>query len=72
MIRLTQRELQIGALYAHGFGGTAIAQALGIKKKTVSTHRHRIIRKLNLRSTGELIRYMVKREFGIDDDLPKV
>ena len=40
----------------------AIANKLDLSPKTVSTYRSRILEKMGLGSTAELIRYAVERE----------
>jgi DNA-binding CsgD family transcriptional regulator len=46
-----------------GEGTAEIALALALSPKTVSTYRSRILEKLNLRTTAQLIRYGI--EHGI-------
>ena len=48
---------------------TAIAQALHLSVKTVSTHKSRIQTKLQLPTTAALIRYGVEHGLGTDDML---
>jgi DNA-binding NarL/FixJ family response regulator len=52
---LTVRELEILRLLAAGNGQAAIAQALFISPKTVSTHIQRILTKLGVHSRAEAI-----------------
>ena len=40
---------------------TAIGDKLGLSPKTINTYRTRILEKLNLDSTAQLIRYLVER-----------
>lgn len=54
---LSQRETQVLRLLAEGKGITEIAGLLSLSPKTVSTYRARILEKLNLANTAELIRY---------------
>lgn len=56
---LTARERQVLALIADGRSNREAAQELGIGVRTVETHRERILRKLNLRSTAALTRYAI-------------
>lgn len=59
---LSDREYQIFQLIASGEGITAIAGGLNLSVKTVSTHKTRIMQKMNLANTTELIRYALKHE----------
>jgi DNA-binding NarL/FixJ family response regulator len=60
--RLTERELHIFRLLAHGKTVNDIADELAISNKTVSTHKARLMQKMNLASNAELVRYGVKHE----------
>lgn len=55
--RLSPREFEVFGLLVAGRSVTEIAGALSLSVKTVSTHRSRILQKLGLRNTAELIRY---------------
>ena len=67
---LTPREQEIMVLLAEGLSSKEIAEKLFISPKTVDNHRTNILRKLNLHSTIELIRYAAKLGI-IDVDLWK-
>ena len=54
---LSERELEVLALLAQGRSVRHIAQSLTISIKTVSTYRSRLLEKLELTTTAELIRY---------------
>ncbi|TVR85219.1 MAG: DNA-binding response regulator [Spirochaetaceae bacterium] len=54
---LTIREREVFRLLADGMNNKSIAYYLGISHKTVETHHLRIMRKLGLADTVELIRY---------------
>lgn len=54
---LSTRELEVLCLYATGVAPADIAQRLKISAKTVSTYRTRILEKLVLDTTADLIRY---------------
>lgn len=56
---LSDREYQVLQKLASGKTPTDIAQELTVSIKTVSTYRSRILEKLNLRTTADLIRYAV-------------
>ncbi len=58
--RPTPREAEIIRLLAEGKGNKEIAEALGITVRTVETHRANIMRKLNLHSSTELVRYAIR------------
>jgi DNA-binding NarL/FixJ family response regulator len=55
--RLSEREMQIMKLIAQGHGINEIANELFISNKTVSTHKARLMEKMNFRSNADLIRY---------------
>lgn len=54
---LSDREFQILILIASGKTQTAISEELSIGVSTVNTYRSRILEKLNLHSSTDLIRY---------------
>jgi DNA-binding NarL/FixJ family response regulator len=58
---LSDREYQVMCLLAAGNTVTEIARELSLSVKTVSTYRARIMDKLNLKSTAEIIRYALER-----------
>jgi DNA-binding NarL/FixJ family response regulator len=60
--RLTPREREIVQLLAEGKSSKEIASALGISVKTAETHRANIMRKLELHSVSEVVRYAVKNQ----------
>ncbi|MBI4292366.1 MAG: response regulator transcription factor [Betaproteobacteria bacterium] len=62
---LSDREFEIMRLLASGKRASEIAEKLHLSVKTVSTYRTRILRKLNLRTTPEIMRYAIKH--GIVD-----
>ncbi len=57
---LSDRELEIFHLLAAGKGVNEIAGQLCISNKTVSTHKTRLMEKLNVESTAELVRYALQ------------
>jgi DNA-binding NarL/FixJ family response regulator len=57
---LTAREREIVQLLAEGKSSKEVAVALGISVKTAETHRANIMRKLEIHSVSELVRYAVK------------
>jgi two-component system, NarL family, invasion response regulator UvrY len=58
----TAREHQVLRLLGRGRTITEIAQELRLSVKTVSTYRTRLLEKLGMRTTGELIRYAVSEK----------
>jgi DNA-binding NarL/FixJ family response regulator len=58
--RLTPREREIVQFLAEGKSNKEVAGALGISVHTVETHRSNIMRKLDLRSMSELVRYAIR------------
>ena len=58
--RLSDREFQIFLLIAAGEGVGDMAQRLNLSVKTVSTYKTRILQKMEMNSTAELIRYGIK------------
>lgn len=65
--RITDREYQVLTLIASGKTLTQIADALNLGVATVSTYRARLLEKMGLRNTAELIRYGL--EHGLVDTL---
>ena len=59
---LSDREFEVLRLIAAGKTTTAIAEQLSLSVKTVSTYRTRILEKLQLKASSELIRYAVDHE----------
>ncbi len=57
---LTAREREVVQLVAEGKGNKEVATALGISVKTAETHRSNLMRKLNLHSAGELVRFAIR------------
>jgi DNA-binding CsgD family transcriptional regulator len=58
---LTAREKQILQLIADGKSSQQIAQALGIRFKTVATHRSAIMKKLDVHETASLLRHAIRQ-----------
>ncbi len=59
---LTPREREIVQLLAEGKSNKEVASSLGISAKTTETHRANIMRKLNLHSVSDLVRYAVRNK----------
>jgi DNA-binding NarL/FixJ family response regulator len=68
---LTPREQEVMTLVAEGLSTNQISERLFISPKTVENHRSSIMKKLDLHSTIELVRYAAKLGL-IDIDLWKV
>lgn len=58
--RLSQREFEVLRLLTSGKAVSEIAEMLSLSDKTVSTYRGRIIEKLQLKTTAELVRYALE------------
>jgi DNA-binding NarL/FixJ family response regulator len=58
---LTPRETEVLRLIAEGNSNPAIAETLGVSKKTVESHRASIMRKLDLHDVTDLVKYALKR-----------
>jgi DNA-binding NarL/FixJ family response regulator len=58
--RLTTREREIVQLLAEGNSSKGVAEILGISVKTAETHRANIMRKLQVHSASELVRYAIR------------
>ena len=57
---LTPREQEVLAHLADGATNPEIGETLGISPKTVARHRENIMRKLNLHSRTELVKYAIR------------
>lgn len=60
LARLTARERQVLHLLAEGLTVDELANRLGVGIATVRAHRGRIMRKLDISSEGELIRFALR------------
>ena len=59
-ILLSAREIEILKLFAEGFINKEIGDKLDISIRTVETHKNHIMKKLQLKSTVELIKYAIR------------
>ncbi len=59
---LSDREFEVLRFLVDGLGPTEIGERLHLSVKTVSTHKTRILEKLNLGSTAELVRYALEHK----------
>lgn len=57
---LSKRERQVLELVAEGLTSPKIGEKLAISPKTVSRHRERIMRKLNLHSSAALVKFAIR------------
>jgi two-component system response regulator NreC len=58
---LTDREQEVLTYLAEGSNNEEIATSLVISQKTVARHRENIMRKLNLHSRADLVRYAIRK-----------
>ena len=58
--RLSSREREILQLLSEGKGSKEVASILGIETKTAEKHRSNIMRKLELHTLADLVRYAVR------------
>ena len=59
---LSDREFEVMRLLVEGLSPTDIGERLHLSVKTVSTHKARILEKLKLGSTAELVRYAMENK----------
>lgn len=57
---LSGRELQVFLMFASGRTISEIASDLHLSIKTVSTHKFRLMRKMNLQTSTDLVRYAIR------------
>jgi DNA-binding NarL/FixJ family response regulator len=60
--RLTSREREIVQLLSEGKSSKEVASTLNISVKTAETHRANVMRKLDIHSVSELVRYAVRNQ----------
>lgn len=60
--KLSDREFQTLRLLAAGMSTNEVAETLSVSPKTVSTYRRRILDKLGLDTTADLIRYALEND----------
>lgn len=60
--RLSPREREIAQMLAEARTNKEIAVKLGVSVKTIDAHRANIMRKLNLHSVAELVRYAIREK----------
>jgi len=59
---LSNREFEVLRLLVAGSSPTDIAEQLHLSVKTVSTHKTRMLEKLKLRTTADLVRYAIENK----------
>ena len=59
--QLTDREREIFQLVAEGNSSSEIANRLSISPRTVETHRTNLMRKLDMNSQSDIIRFAIRR-----------
>ncbi|MBS1219910.1 MAG: DNA-binding response regulator [Proteobacteria bacterium] len=60
---LSTREFSVFEMLAQGCSGAQIASALSLSRKTVSTHKTRVLRKMNVTNLADLVRYAIEHQF---------
>ena len=70
--RLSSREKEILTLVAEGLYNKEIAARLNIGTRTVETHRERLMRKLNIRSTAGLTTFAVANGYVVVSETPVI
>jgi DNA-binding NarL/FixJ family response regulator len=60
--RLSDREFEVFKLLAGGASPTEIGRKLSLSVKTVSTHKTRVLEKLGVAGTAELVRYALEHK----------
>ena len=69
--RLSDREHEVFLALVGGASVTEIAEHMHLSVKTVSTHKARILEKMQLPGLAELVRYAVSHRLVQDPDLPE-
>lgn len=62
---LSPREYSVMCMIGSGKGPEEIAEKLSISPKTVGTYRARILEKMGMKSTAELIRYVIENQLSL-------
>ena len=62
--KLSDREFQILSLFGEGKTVKQIAEVLSLSVPTVSTYRARILNKMEMKSTAELVRYAIQNRLS--------
>lgn len=59
--KLSEREFEVLKLFAEGKSTRDISEQLFVSIKTIGTHKQHILKKLNLNSTVDIIKYALKK-----------
>jgi DNA-binding NarL/FixJ family response regulator len=59
---LSDREFKIFEMLVAGKRGSEIANELSLSEKTVSTHKTHVLRKLELQTSSDLVRYAIRHQ----------
>ena len=62
---LSDRENELACMLTSGQTMTEIAKKLNLSSKTISNYRTRILEKLHLKSTGDIIAYCIQHKLTI-------
>ena len=62
---LSEREFKVFEMLVAGKRGAEIAAELCLSEKTVSTHKSNVLRKLDLHSGSDLVRYAIRHQLVI-------
>jgi len=60
--KITSREREIVKYIVDGFSSKDISETLSISLRTVETHRNKILQKLGLKNTAELVKLAIEEE----------
>jgi DNA-binding NarL/FixJ family response regulator len=58
---LSDREYQVLRMIASGLTVSQVATRLSLSVKTISTYRARVLEKMNMRTTAELMHYGIQQ-----------
>ena len=61
LVELSKRELEVLKLITDGYTNAEIAEKLFTSKRTIDSHRQRIIEKTQARNTAALVRYAISK-----------
>jgi DNA-binding NarL/FixJ family response regulator len=65
-LTLSDREFQVMRLLVAGTSVTEIAEQLHLSVKTISTHKARLMEKMNLATQADLVRYAMANNLGVE------
>ena len=57
---LSNREMEVFKLFAEGHSNREIAEKLFISVRTVETHKNNIMKKINIKTTVDLVKFAIK------------